>query len=62
MTAQAATAYFDFLAFLPPSFETDAVAIVARGLDAAAERRAIKRSARLLQAYEKDFWDAVAED
>lgn len=57
------TAYFDFLAFLPPSFETDALAIVARGLESgAATRRAIRRSARLLQAYEKDFWDAVAEE
>jgi pyrroloquinoline quinone (PQQ) biosynthesis protein C len=56
------TAYFDFLAFLPPSFETEALAIVARGLDDGATRRAIRRSARLLQAYEKDFWDAVAEE
>jgi hypothetical protein len=57
------TAYFDFLSFLPPSFETDALEVIAAGLRRGdARRREIKRSARLLQAYELDFWLAVGQD
>jgi hypothetical protein len=48
------------LAGLPPGFEAAALEIIQRGLDSCAEPRSIKRSARLLHAYEKDFWDAVA--
>jgi pyrroloquinoline quinone (PQQ) biosynthesis protein C len=55
------TAFFDFFAALPPSFEPAALAIIEAGLDSGVEPRTIKRAARLLQAYEKDFWDAVAE-
>lgn len=54
------TAFFDFFATLPPEFEPAALEIIQGGLDGCADRRSIKRSARLLQAYEKDFWDAVA--
>jgi thiaminase len=53
------TAFFDFFSSLPPSFEPSALAIIEAGLNACADERAIRRSARLLQAYEKDFWDAV---
>jgi pyrroloquinoline quinone (PQQ) biosynthesis protein C len=57
------TAYFDFLSFLPDSFETDALAVIANGLRRGdARRRDIRRSVRLLQAYELDFWRAVGED
>lgn len=57
------TAYFDFLSFLPDSFETDALAVIAEGLRRGdARRRDIRRAARLLQAYELDFWQAVGED
>lgn len=56
------TAFFDFFATSPPTFEPAALAIIQAGLDGTAEPRDIKRSARLLQAYEKDFWDAVAEN
>lgn len=57
------TAYFEFLSFLPPSFETDALEVIAAGLRRGdARRREIKRSARLLQAYELDFWTAVGQD
>ena len=54
------TAFFDFFSSLPPSFEPSALEIIERGLDGCADVRSIKRSARLLQAYEKDFWDSVA--
>ena len=56
------TAFFDFFSSLPPSFEPAALAIIEAGLDGCADPRAIARAARLLQAYEKDFWDAVAEN
>ena len=58
----AATAYFDFFGSLPPSFETDALNVIQDGLNSCASPADIRRSARLLQAYEKDFWDAVAEN
>lgn len=55
------TAFFDFFSSLPPTFEPQALAIIERGLDSgSADARSIKRAARLLQAYELDFWDAVA--
>lgn len=54
------TAYFDFFAVLPPDFEPTALSILQNDLDGCADVRQIKRTARLLQAYELDFWDAVA--
>lgn len=54
------TAYFDFFAVLPPDFEPTALSILQGDLDGCADVRQIKRTARLLQAYELDFWDAVA--
>jgi thiaminase len=57
------TAYFEFLSFLPASFQTDALEVIAAGLRRGdARRREIRRSARLLQAYELDFWTAVGQD
>lgn len=56
------TAFFTFFGSLPPDFETDALAAITAGLERGAEPRAIRRAARLLQAYEKDFWDAVAKN
>ena len=58
----AATAYFDFFGSLPPSFENDALNVIQDGLNSCASTADIRRSARLLQAYEKDFWDAVAQN
>lgn len=55
------TAFFDFFAAPVPGFEEAALAVIAEGMVRGAEPRLIKRSARLLQAYEKDFWDAVAQ-
>jgi pyrroloquinoline quinone (PQQ) biosynthesis protein C len=54
-----ATAFFDFFAELPPTFEPNALAVIQEGLDHCASTRDIRRSARLLQAYEKNFWDTV---
>ncbi|AUX34938.1 MULTISPECIES: hypothetical protein [Sorangium] len=52
------TAFLDAFANLP-SFEDTAVAIVQDGLDRGVEPRAIRRTTRLFQAYEKMFWDAM---
>lgn len=57
-----ATAFFDYFAFLPPSFETDALNVIQDGLNKGASERDIRRSARLLQAYEKDFWYTVGQN
>lgn len=60
--SERATAFFDFFAFLPPSFETEALKVIQDGLNRGASERDIRRSARLLQAYEKDFWYTVGEN
>lgn len=57
--SSADTAYFDFFSVLPPDFEPTALGIIQAGLGCTDERE-IRRSARLLQAYELDFWNAVA--
>src|SRR3954447_19830378 len=54
------TAFFDFFAAPIPNFECDALAVIAADLERGVEPRLIKRSARLLQAYEQMFWDANA--
>jgi len=56
------TAFFDYFAFLPPSFETDALNVIQDGLNRGANPRDIRRAARLLQAYEKDFWYTVGQN
>ncbi|HEX6289940.1 MAG TPA: twin-arginine translocation signal domain-containing protein [Herpetosiphonaceae bacterium] len=53
------TAFLDNFATLP-SFEDTALAIIQHGLDHGADPAEIRRSARLYQAYEKMFWDAMA--
>lgn len=59
----AQTAYFEFLSFLPDSFKEDALDVIAAGIRRGdARRREIRRSVRLLQAYELDFWTAVGPD
>lgn len=55
------TAFFDFFGGLPPNFEPDAMAVIESGLAKCADPFEIKRSARLLQAYELFFWDAVSK-
>lgn len=56
------TAFFDFFGGLPPNFEPDALSVIESGLSKGAAPFEIKRSARLLQAYELFFWEAVADN
>lgn len=56
------TAFFDFFGGLPPNFEPDAMAVIESGLAKGADPFDIKRSARLLQAYELFFWQAVPDN
>ncbi len=53
------TVFLDNFANLP-SFEEEALEIIQHGLDHGADPVEIHRSARLYQAYEKMFWDAMA--
>lgn len=55
------TAFFGFFAEPIPGFEENATEVVAQGLLRGACPRDVKRSARLLQAYELDFWRVVGE-
>lgn len=55
------TAFFGFFATPVPGFEETALEVIAAGLRRGACPRDVKRSARLLQAYELDFWQTVGE-
>jgi thiaminase len=57
----AAVAFFEFFAAPPPGFREDTLAVAQAGLDAGDDPREIRHAARLLQAYELQFWDALAE-
>ncbi|MFO7565277.1 MAG: hypothetical protein R6X02_21725 [Enhygromyxa sp.] len=52
--------FFSFFAEPIPGFEDDAIEVIATGLLEGACPRDVRRSARLLQAYELDFWQAVS--
>jgi hypothetical protein len=54
-----ATAFFDLFAAPPDEFENQAMTVVAGGLARGAEPRLVKRAARLLQGFEKLFWDTL---
>ncbi|MCA9656697.1 MAG: transcriptional regulator [Myxococcales bacterium] len=54
-------AFFSFFAEPIPGFEDDAIEVIATGLHEGACPRDVRRSARLLQAYELDFWQAASE-
>jgi thiaminase len=54
-----ATAFFDLFASPPAEFEQGALAVVESGLERGADPRLIRRAARLLQGYEKLFWDTL---
>lgn len=54
-------AFFGLFADPIPGFEDDAVEVIAAGLMEGACPRDVRRSARLLQAYELDFWQAAAD-
>jgi hypothetical protein len=53
------TAFFDLFVNPPAEFETGALAVVDAGLARGADPRLIKRAARLLQGYEKLYWDTL---
>ena len=55
-------AFLTFFATPVPGFEEQAIAVIAEGLRSGAKPRLIKRSARLLQAYELLFWETVGEE
>ena len=51
--------FFTFFAEPIPGFENDSIEVIAAGLVEGACPRDVRRSARLLQAYELDFWQAA---
>ncbi|NET55507.1 MAG: hypothetical protein F6K47_04740 [Symploca sp. SIO2E6] len=54
-------AFFSFFAEPIPGFEENAIEVIAAGLRRGACSIEVQRSARLLQSYELDFWQAVGE-
>jgi hypothetical protein len=55
----AAVAFFDFFSTPAPGFEERALAVIDAGLRAGASPARARSAARLLQAYELMFWDAM---
>ena len=53
--------FFTFFAEPIPGFEDDAIEVIAAGLLEGACPVDVRRSARLLQAYELDFWQAASD-
>ena len=53
------TVFFDLFARPPAEFERGALAVVDGGLARGTDPRLIKRAARLLQGYEKLYWDTL---
>ncbi len=51
--------FFDQFAAAPPTFEADSLAVIAQGLARGVDERAVRRAARLLQAYELMYWDTL---
>jgi thiaminase len=51
--------FFDLFASPPATFEANALSIIQHGLDGGTEPRLIRRAARLLQAYELMYWEAL---
>jgi thiaminase len=51
--------FFDLFASPPATFEANALNVVQQGLDRGTEPRLIQRAARLLQAYERMYWDTL---
>jgi thiaminase len=56
-----AVAFFEFFAHPPADFEDRALSVIDEGLAAGDSPLPARRAARLLQAYELSFWDALAE-
>jgi len=59
--APAQIEFFTFFAEPIPGFEDDAIEVIAAGLLEGACPINLRRSARLLQAYELDFWQAASD-
>jgi thiaminase len=57
----AATGFFDFFAEPAPAFEKAALAVADEGFARGESQVAARRAARLLQAYELQYWDTLAE-
>ena len=55
------TSFFEFFAEPAPGFEQQALAVADQGLAAGDSPERARRAARLLQAYELMFWDALAD-
>jgi hypothetical protein len=53
------TAFFEFFATTPPDFEDHALAVVQAGLAEGEDPLRARRAARLLQAYELQYWDTL---
>lgn len=53
------TKFFDLFAAEPADFEKQALSVVDGGLARGVEPRLVKRAARLLQSYEKLYWDTL---
>ena len=53
--------FFSLFAELPPKFEENAIEVIAAGLIRGACPKEAQTSARILQAYELEFWEAVGE-
>ena len=53
------TSFFDLFADPPPDFEAAAGEVIERGLRRGVDPGAIRRAAKLLQAYELMYWDAI---
>jgi hypothetical protein len=52
-------AFFDAFAEPAPQFEADSLRVIQDGLDRGVDPAAVARAARLIQAYELMYWDAV---
>lgn len=53
--------FFELFAQTDPAFEAGALGVIQAGLDRGIPPARISRAARLLQAYELMYWDAMAE-
>jgi hypothetical protein len=53
------TKFFDLFAASPADFEGQALSVVDAGLARGVEPRLVKRAARLVQSYEKLYWDTL---
>jgi pyrroloquinoline quinone (PQQ) biosynthesis protein C len=54
-------AFFDLFAMPPPELEAESLQVIQGGLDRGVEPRAVRRAARLIQAYELMYWDALCD-